>query len=334
MIRSTMKKLTLILTALLALVLLTGCVSGAAIGHYNDGVKAYEAHDFIAAKEHFEKAAGYGNSRSYLSAIAEYERIYGEALGFFKERDYAAAANSFSAIKEFGTSAEYLAFMQRLEQRYNEGRAAYDAGDYVLANERFTQALGWADSEDYIAELGDYEEAYRAALNSYYEGNYVRALEAFKSIGVPYRDSEERIANIYRYMTRSGSTPEIFRILFNESCEAEGEDYSLPTAEVTDNGFAWRTTNGLIIMGNTDAYGSITEMSFWVDEALWSELGEEDVSRLYAHCICALAVEGAGLDEVIADIDLYYEGSRGYGAYSLLLDEDDSGSLVLSAVRR
>ena len=60
----------------------------------------------------------------------------------------------------------------------------------------------------------------------------------------------------------------------------------------------------------------------------------KELDRVLAHCICALAVEGPSFDEVLGALSLYYEGARSYGAYSLLLEEDDSGALVLTAQRK
>ena len=326
-----MKKLAVIIATVLAAAALCGCVSGAQISNYNAGVSAYEAHDFETAKAHFERAGGYGNSKSYLAAIEEYERIYSEAVGYLEAHDYDSARHSFEAIREFGNSGDYLDFIQRLETRYNEGVEAFEAQDFLLANERFTQAQGYADSGRYLATLKAYEDAYRAALGFYYEGNYVRALEAFEGIGVPYRDSKERIESIYAYVTQNGMIPGIYRELFNAGCEAAGDDVSIPLTETTEGGFAWRTTNGLIIMGDTDGRGRITSMSFLMERALMNELGEDGCLSLYAHCIDALYKDGEGYDAILADIFSYLEGAKVYGRYSLLLEETDSGDEMLTA---
>lgn len=328
-----MKKLIIIFITVFAAAFICGCVSSAQIQSYNAGVKAYEGKDFELAKAYFEAANGYGNSPSYLSAIAEYEKIYVEALEFFNARDYDRAINSFDAIRDFGNSAEYLAFMDRLKARYDEGVSAFEAQDFRLANMRFIQSLGWADSAAYLSRIQEYEDGYRVALAFLREGNYVQALNAFERIGVPYRDSEERIEAIFTVISTKGMTPTIFRESFNASCEEQGEEYSLPVSDPGETGFAWRTTNGLMIMGNTDS-GFVTMFTFWMDSELMASLGGEGSNRLLAHCIRALAMDGESFESILSDIDLYFEGSRVRGAYSLLLEEDDSGAEVLTATRR
>lgn len=318
------------LCALLVLPL-CACVSGEQIKNYNEGVAAFEAKDYELAKALFLTAGGYANSPSYISAIEEYESIYLEAVSLFGQKQYSAARNSFDAISDFGNSAEYVAFIDRLSARYAEGMEAFERQDYVTALGRFTQALGYEDSDSYVKRISNFESNYQLAMGFYMEGNYEAALATFRKIGVPYKDSEEKIASIYELFERKGITASVFRTLFNESCEAEGEDLRLPVADVNETGFAWRTTNGMLVVGNIDEEGYIRTVSFWVERSLRKDLGEEGVDRLFAHCIHALTSDEATYSDILAELDLYLEGSLGRGGFGLLLEKDASGATVLTA---
>ena len=325
-----MKSRFLICLLLLACVF-CGCVSGAQIQNYNNGVAAFERREFGSAKVCFEAAGDYANSRSYLSAIEEYERIYTEALAAFESRDYYSARSAFSSITEFGNAGEFVAFIDRLQAKYEEGKTAFEAGDYVKANGLFIQAMGYADSEELIERISKFEDTYQLAMSFYMEGKYDSALAMFEKLGAPYKDSEEKIASIYELFSRKGITSQIFRTLFNASCESEGEQYSLPITAAGDTGFAWRTTNGLLIVGNTDTEGYIETISFWAEKSLQKELGEEGERRLFAHCIHALTSDDTTYAEILADLDSFLEGAREHGGFSLMLDEDASGAVVLTA---
>lgn len=326
-----MKRISFLLLAVLAAALLCGCVSGAQMQNYNNGVAAFERREFGSAKVCFEAAGDYANSRSYLSAIEEYERIYTEALASFNARDYYSARSGFASIEEFGNAKGFVEFIDRLAARYEEGLALFNAQDYVAANGRFIQAMGYADSADLIERIGKFEDTYQLAMSFYMEGKYDSALAMFERLGAPYKDSEEKIASIYDHFAKKGITASIFRTLFNSSCEAEGEDYSLPITESGDTGFAWRTTNGLLIVGNTDSEGYIETISFWAERSLQKELGEEGERRIFAHCIHALTSDETAYSEILSDLDPFLEGARSHGGFTLKLDEDASGAVVLTA---
>lgn len=330
-----MKKLFRLLAAAALLAALlgacAGCVTNAQLKNYNAGVKAYEANDFETAKAYFQAAEGYGNAPSYISAIEEYERIYKDALSLFNAHDYPAARNSFSAISQFGNAAEYVDFIDRLENRYNEGLEAFEKEDYVTAHQRFIQAMGYADSDAYVTRIAGLENSYQLALGFIAEGSYIKAMQELEKIGVDYKDTAELMDRVYALIRQKGVTASIYRDLFNESFEKTGEVVSIDYAEVNDLSFVWRASNGLIIMGNTDYEGYVQSISFWIERKLLKELGSEGTDRMFAHCVDSLANGEASFDEILADIDLYYEGSRSCGGYGFLLDEDGSGAEVLTA---
>lgn len=329
-----MKRALALLLALIALASLSGCVSGREIKNYNAGVAAYEAHDFLTAKAYFTAANGYGNSPSYLSAIAEYERLYSDALAKFDQKDYEGARKGFSAISEFGNSAEYTAFIDSLAARYNEGMTAFKAEDYPLAYERFIQSMGYKDANEYAERIKKLEINYLTAMEYYLSGDLLAALEAFERIGVNYRDTNAKIAELTAIIGENGVIMKQLLSRFTESCEDTAEPLTVTVSEMTAAGFVARASNGLLITGGTDEDGFVRQLSFRQDKELLRMLGEEGSIRLFAHCIHALARDGETFDDILNDIDLYFEGARDCGGFRIMLDEDGFGAEVLTATKR
>ena len=329
-----MKKVIALILAAAALAVLSGCVSGTEIKCYNAGVAAYEACDFESAKALFTAANGYGNSPSYLSAIAEYERLYMDALEKFDARDYDGARLGFSAISEFGNAAEYVSFIDSLIARYGEGQAAFKAEDYPLAHERFYQSLGYRDADEYVAKIKKLEINYISAMEYYERGDLLSALEAFERIGANYRDTNERIAELTERIGENGLIMKQLLSRFTQSCDETGEPLTVTVSEMTAAGFVARASNGLLITGGTDETGYVRELSFRQDRELLNMLGEEGSIRLFAHCVHALADGGETYDEILSDIDLYFEGARAIGGFRIMLDEDGFGGETLTAARK
>ena len=329
-----MKRTAVILLVLIALAAFGGCVSGSEIKNYNAGVAAYEAHDFLTAKAYFTAANGYGNSPSYLSAIAEYERLYLDALAKFDARDYDGARAGFSAISEFGNSAEYAAFIDSLAARYNEGMTAFKAEDYPLAYERFVQSMGFKDADEYAERIKKLEINYLTAMEYYENGDLLAALEAFERIGVNYRDTNAKIAELTALIGENGVIMKHLLSRFTESCDGTNEALTVTVSEMTKAGFVARASNGLLITGGTDEDGYIRQLSFRQDKDLLRMLGEEGSIRLFAHCIHALADDGETFDDILNDIDLYFEGSRTIGGFRIMLDEDGFGGETLTAAKK
>lgn len=326
-----MKKTVAIVFILTLALLLIGCASNAQIQNYNKGVEAYNLKDFEAAKAYFEAAEDYLNSKSYLSAIQEYERIYTDALNLFNAHKYPEAKTGFEAISEFGNSAEYVAFIDKLEQRYNEGVEAFEKQDYSLAYERFTQAMGYNDADEFVSRISKLESNYNNALEFMKQGSYLRALELFEMTDGKYRDSAERIERLYELIAKQGIIPRMYAEFFNRSFALANEDVTITPSGDTSGSFAWKASNGLIVMGSTDTEGYITSISFWMDRELLKTLDEEGSTRLFAHCIQALNINSDSLDSIMENMDYYFEGSRTYCGFSFLLDEDASGAEVLTA---
>lgn len=326
-----MKKAFVLLALLLGLAALCGCVTNEQIQNYNAGVEAYNAGSMELAKACFERAKGYANSRSYLSSIAEYERIYVEALEAFEARDYASAKNSFGSISMYENAAEYVAYIDRLEQRYNEGLKAFEEQDYVTARMRFIQAQGYEDSAEYAKRISKFEDSYQIAMAFFNEGNYLEALEAFGKIGTGYKDTLEKIDSIYELYSKKSVAPRTLLELFTASCASENEPVKVISADINEGSFAARTDIGLIIMGNTGADGLIETVSFWAPKELQKERGLEGMDRLYAHCIRSLTVSDNTFDEIYSKLAGYLDGAAAYGDHSILLTSDSSGATVLTA---
>ena len=325
-----MRRALIILLAL-TVALSCACVTNAEMKSYNAGVAAYEAKDYASAKGYFLAANGYGNSKSYLSAIDEFERIYLEAVAFVDSREYAAAKNSFSAIEDFGNSKDFIAYIDRLEARYNEGLAAYEAEDYPLAKERFVQSQGWLDANDYVNRIDRFEDSYVIAQSYVSEGNYTEAIEAFRRIGANYRDSAEMIEYLHELIRSRGLTPVQLIKFYFESSNKAGDTVSISSTDINDTGFAATTSDELLMTGNTNEGGYITSVSFWLSKAKAKELGDEGVNRLFAHVIRALGSNEEELDSILEGMEGYLSGELISGAYRFSVRNDPSGFKVLSA---
>ena len=329
-----MKKTIVISLALAALMLFTACVSGENIRNYNSGVEAYTAGDIIAAKDYFLAAGGYGNSKSYLSAIAEYERIYAEAVAMFDAHDYDAAENSFRSIEVYSDSAERVRAIEGFRTAYESALEAYENEDYVKAGELFAAASGYKDADDHARKIAVYERNYQAAVKSFEEGDYLDALNAFERIGVPYRDSEERIAELYRLFSEKGVTAKLFIKLYLKSSADEDYTVTVPTADVSGAAFAFRTSDDMLVTGSADDEGFITSISFWIEKEEAEKLGRERVRNIFAHCVHAMSAEETDFAEVESRLDRIFAGKENCGRYSFSLTKNASGVQVLTAERK
>ncbi len=313
---------------------LCACVTNGQIQHYNAGVAAYEANDLVSAKHEFLQAGGYGNSRSYLSAIAEYEGIYLSAVESLEAGDYDGARRVFASIPEYGNSNEFVAYIDRLAELYAEGAAAFEKEDYVTARDRFYRASGYEDASDKVSQIDRFEDNYRIAMGFYSEGNYLESLEAFRKIGVSYRDTDEKTASILELFRSLGIKPAELLTFFAENCAAEEPPITVDSASISDGGFTAYASNGLMIVGNTDQGGYITNVSFWIEPRLRKALGDEGMDRMLALCLISLAPGGDGLDTVLGSMDSYLDGSLDCGVFTLDYSRDPSGASVLTGTRR
>lgn len=329
-----MKRTLAIILIVLAAAACLSCVTNSQLASYNAGVAAYEAHDYALAKGYFNMAEGYGNSGSYLSAIAEFERIYLEAVDLFEARDYEGAKNDFAAIADFENSAEFIALIERLYTRYDEGIAAFEAEDYPLAKMRFTQSMGVKDADEYVTRISRLEDSYRIAMGYFDEGNYPEAVEAFRKIGANYRDTEERIAELETLIMLRGVTPAQLMTLYFEGSNKAGDTVTLTSADIKERGFSATTSDEMLMTGNTDEEGFITSVSFWIADAKAKELGEEKLGRIFAHLIRALGANVEEFDTVFEELEACLAGEAQVGGYRYSLRHDSSGFKVLSGERQ
>ena len=329
-----MKKTALLLAIIFALAICASCVTNSELASYNAGVRAYDEHNYALAKAYFTAAEGYGNSGSYLSAIAEFERIYLEAVAFVESRDYEAARNDFAAIEDFENSGEFIAFIDRLYARYDEGTAAFESEDYPLAKMRFIQSMGVRDADEYVKRISKLEDAYRTARGYYEEGNYPEALEACRKIGANYKDTNDMIAELERLIMLRGVTPAQLMELYFTGSNKAGDTVTLASADITENGFAATTSDEVLMTGNTDKEGFITSVSFWVSDKKAKELGADRLQRIYAHLMRALGANAEEFDSVLERAEELISGSGRCGGYVFSTRHDPSGFMVLTAERK
>ncbi|MBQ4341670.1 MAG: hypothetical protein II756_04080 [Clostridia bacterium] len=313
---------------------LCACVTNGQIQHYNAGVAAYEANDLVSAKHEFLQAGGYGNSRSYLSAIAEYESIYLSAVESFDAGDYDEARRVFASIPEYGNSSEFVAYIDRIAELYAEGEAAFEEEDYVTARDRFYRASGYADSSDRVSQIDRFEDNYRIAMGFYSEGNYLESLEAFRKIGVSYRDTDEKIASILELFRSFGIKPAELLTIFAENCAAEEPPITLASSSIGDGAFTAYASNGLMIVGNSDDAGYITNVSFWIEPGLRKALGDDGMDRMLGLCIVSMAPGGDDIDTVLGKLGSFLDGSLDSGVFCITYSRDRSGASVLTGTRR
>ncbi|MCR5808426.1 MAG: hypothetical protein K6G56_02575 [Clostridiales bacterium] len=327
-----MKKIAVLLVLLMIMPLL-GCVTNAQIKNYNAGVAAFDAGSMEEARRYFEAAGSYGNSKSYLSAITEYESIYLDALRLFDAHDYPAARNSFSAITSFENAQEYIDLIDRLEIRYNEGMEAYKQLDYPLAKQRFVQAMGYSDAADYVTAISRLEDNYHLAMSFLAEDSPLEALRALLKIGTAYRDTLERIDELYAFFDNNGLTAKEYIALYIESHTASGESAAVPSLDLGETGFAARTSDEVLITGNTGKDGRIRNVSFWLPDSAAEEMGEKKTALVFAHCLHAFTVNRVKFKDFYDEIDAYMNGEKGYADYTFSMRHDASGFKVLTAVR-
>ena len=328
-----MKKTIALILILLSAAACLSCVTNTQLVSYNAGVKAYDEHDYALAKAYFTAAEGYGNSGSYLAAIAEFERIYLEAVGFVEARDYEAAKNDFAAIEDFGNSREFTAFISRLYARYDEGVEAFQNEDYPLAKMRFIQSMGVRDADEYVTRISRLNDSYRIAMGYFEEGNYPEAIEAFRSIGANYKDTNDRIEELERLIVLRGVTPAQLIALYFEGSNKAGDTVTIATADIKESGFAATTSDEVLMTGNTDKEGFITSVSFWVSDANAKKIGDEKLERIFAHLMRALGANAEEFDAVLGRMDELLSGASRCGGYRFGTRHDSSGFKVLTGER-
>lgn len=299
--------------------------------YYDKGVEAYNNGDFYSAREYFLTADGYQNSQEFLDAIDEYERIYLEGVAQFESEDYEAAMKSFTAVKKFSNAAEYVDHINGLKAYYDEGLRLYKEQDFVAARERFVQSCNYGQAASYIASIDSMEEKYQVAMGLYNENKYRAAIAAFEAIGANYKDTYDIISAIYGILEHSGVNITTYLASYKKSFEDVGESVEFVLTDVNETGFMITDSNGLLLIGNTKEDGTVTEVSFWMEEAMLENLTEDEANGLFAHCIRALDIDMMTYEDVLANMDEYTDGKATYGNFTFELDFDDAGYAVLKA---
>lgn len=298
---------------------------------YQKGVEAYENNDFYAARDYFRTAEGYANSKSYLAAIDEYERLYLEGVNLLEAKDYSKAKKTFEAVREFGNAADYIAYIDELAAFYEEGMSLYAAQDFVAARERFVQSDGYGSSAEYIASIDKMEEMYQTALGYYNDHKYRTAITAFEAIGANYRDTYDLISACYGELEHGGITITNYLAAYKKSHADEGVDIRYDLTDINETGFMVSDSLGILFIGNTDSFGTITSVSFWIDEEIEADYGKDRINGILAHCIRALDIEMMSYNDVLENMDSYTGGRATYANFTFELTFDDSGHTILTA---
>ncbi len=335
--KSAVRSMPRIIAALLAgaLLLLFAfalCGCGERRKSYEAGVAAYEAHDYYGARDYFTAADGYMRSQEYLDAIAEYERLYLLGVDNLNNKQYEQARSLFSAIAEFGNSSEYVDYIDELKSFYDDGVSLYSEGDYVAARERFVQSCEYGAAGDYIASIDKMEEFYQAAMALYNEHRYQEAIDVFEGIGVNYRDTYDKLTELYGLLERKSILLTSYMEAYLKSHAEGGDAITFPLTDINDTGFMISDSDNVLFIGNTDGFGYIVSISFWISTAIVDELGDEGVHALLAHCIRALNIDMMSYDDTLLGMDDYLSGAATYGNFRFELTHDESGFIILTAV--
>lgn len=299
--------------------------------YYEKGVEAYENADYYAAREYFLTAEEYGNSKDYLEAIDEYERLYLDGVAKLEAKDYIGARSTFEAVSDFSNASEYIAYIDELKGFYDEGMRLYGEQDFVAAREQFVRSCDYLNADDYIKSIDDMEQKYQYANQLYIEGKLEAAIQAFEAIGANYKDTYDILSAIYGELEHGGAALTDYLYAYLKSHEDEGAPVQYELTDVNESSFMITDSQGLLMIGDIDDFGSITEVSFWVGEELAAELTEEQINAMLAHCIRALDIEMMSYADVVSNIKVYTNGEATYGNYAFELIYDDSGYAVLKA---
>lgn len=339
--KNTLRVLALLMAALFA-ACLAGCkkldegIENLAGGDdpykefYDRGVEAYEAHDFYTARDLFLTADGYANSQDYLDAIDEYERIYLIGVQQLEDKEYDKARSSFEAVRVFANAEEYIAFIDEIKAFYEEGLRLYSEQDFVGAKENFERSAGYGSSERYIASIDDMEEKYQFAMMLYNENKLEAAIKAFEAIGANYKDTYDIISAIYGELEHGGILITDYLAAYLKSHEDEGDPVEFVLTDINETGFMITDSQGLLIIGNTNEQGIVTDVSFWVGEELAATLTKEQINAMLTHGIRALDIEMMSCADILANFDEYANGKATYGNFTFELRYDDSGYAVLT----
>ncbi len=318
-----------------ALLVFAGCTQDPekerAKAYYDLAVEAYNNKDLLTAREYFIAADGYGNSKTFIEAIDEYERIYLEAVQQLEAKDYDAAKASFEAVRDYSNAEDYLVYINDLKAFYEDGLRLYSEEDFELSRERFVQSCDYGRAAEYIASIDAMESRYQDAMRLYREQHYNAAIAAFEAIGANYKDTYDMISVCYGELEHAGVSITDYLTAYLKSNGDENEQVSFVMTDVNETGFMVSDTKGMLFTGSTDVYGIVQSIAFWVDDNIVVEKGRAYVDRLLAHCIRALDIEMMSYSDVLANIAEYTDGKATYGNFSFELSYEDSGHAVLNA---
>ena len=139
------------------------------------------------------------------------------------------------------------------------------------------------------------------------------------------------ISAIYGILEHSGVSITNYLASYKKSFEEAGSPVEFVLTDINETGFMITDSNGLLLIGNTREDGMVTEISFWIEEAVLENMTEDEANAIFAHCIRALDIDMMSYADVCANMGEYTEGRATYGNFSFELDFDDAGYAVLKA---
>lgn len=131
------KRIGLIVSLLLVLAILCGCVSDA--DRYRTAQEKLTAGDLAGALKGFSEIEKYEDASQYV--------MYITALQAVESGDYAAAITGFNALGDFNDS--------KLQAAYYTALTAEQAGDFAAARDLYAAIPGFKDASERVLTLED-----------------------------------------------------------------------------------------------------------------------------------------------------------------------------------
>lgn len=305
-----------------------GCSSVGDMNNYLKAVEHYESGDFENARRYFSLANGYEKSDEYLSAIAEYERLYIEAVGLMQERQYEEAQSIFDSIPDYMNSREQSEYISGLKANYETGIEKYEAMDYDAALGCFISAAGYASSDSYIENIENMSKLYDEAVRFARANMYGEAISMLRKINTDYRGAYALIDELYSKLSAQPVTLHEYAAAYEKSWSLSGREADVVISNRAANAFTI-TDGDILITGICDESGAIVELAM----LLPAEYTREEADEAAAHFIHAVNPGYMDCAEVAAAIDDYLEGRADYCGMRISAAHDELQRLSISMRR-
>ena len=331
---------TLALAAALALactlaLLFCGCQSKAEREKLaEEGLLYYKNLDFNNAKRCFLTCGDSYKYTEYLESIAEYEKLYAQAVELVSASKPNEARAIFVGITGYLNSADFVEYIDSLKVHYDSGVKLYESGRYLEAYSSFADACGYESSAAYLRNIEDLLKVYNEAVELMNVGNYEDAVLLFQSLNTEFENSDDLIETCRSRLAVSPVLLNSFIKAYNSEYSSEGIRIEAGSTGKPGSQFALRDTRGILFTGLTDEFGRITYITCRFEPEVLESIEPGSVSTVAAHFIHALNTHTCSLDSVTADISSYLnagENGRLYGCMNVSSLSESSGAFVISA---